>query len=248
MLDELITFAQENPSVYFVLLQLVCIVYMLYELYRLLDDRGWLDAIKERLKKMFGIVFQWANNIGGLIAMGVTSVIFFWSWRDRQCLPLSVTIQKLEDAKFLYEAEHFIPLKISFFNPNPFSLFISEIALKEQGLLAGGYQAYDSTTREVIWDKDSPQALQCTLTVPPAYMTGGKPLQTNTVDCPDMFFIDKNTVGDDKKQLKFQIKYHKTLSRRHKRKLKILSSAISYAPTLYPYENRTFLEKDHGEQ
>jgi len=172
---------------------------------------------KSVFQSMLEILWKILTAIPGL-------AIFYWAVRERIFgIPLNITIKKLMKVPFDYGPKHFIPLEISFFNPNPFAVIVSEMSVgseKEEGQLAVGYRAFDSDKARLLYkDVFTPHLLQLNLHIPPHWATEGGIFKTDTKDCKEIFFVSPDVLNTDAGQIKIRFKCIPTVGWKRKSKV-----------------------------
>jgi len=185
--------------------------------------------IAGKTKKMWETITAWLGEhwwevlkIGVTILLAIPGFLAFRWLRRERCYgkPLSIHVEIIEKTTFGYFPTmlDFEALEMTFLNPNPFTVEITEIKLcDKKGFLGVGKTAGDMEGAYVVcYDEDCPTTLKLPLAIRPSTLTEGKPLQTGTKELKAIFFVNKDVIKRSKGKFKLRFKCEPTNPKKRK--------------------------------
>jgi len=196
---------------------------------------------KRVFRKMWGCAaalggWLYHNGVTLIVALiGAIPGIWSLSWRisdKRKGEPLSASIKMYTDRELTTSPQGYVPLKISFWNENPFSLILTEIAICNvtNGEVTIGSTRKDIRVDYVLKQHIPPQNFTNVLYEIPPFTLSDRPVVTGTADFEGVFFVSNETLRAGGNVLDFRLTYHGNNRKRKDRTLIVSAIVIEKTP------------------
>jgi len=183
---------------------------------------------KKLFRKMWGClvaVGEWLQqNIIGLIGAMTGLASLIWQLIDRRKgKPLCVSIQTLHNKEIIFTPEGYVPLEISFWNDNPFTIILTEVAVcnVKRGDVTVGMSVDETGSRYVLKQHSRPQTFTQVYKAIWPYVPQNMPIATGTKAFSDIFFVSYEALRTGRNILDFRLTYHDTNRKRRNRTVTI---------------------------
>jgi len=183
---------------------------------------------KKVFRKMWGClaaVGEWLQqNIVGLIGAitGLASLI--WQLIDRRKgKPLCAYIRALHNKEIIFTPAGYVPLEITFWNENPFTVILTEIAVcnVKSGDVTVGMSIDEAGSRYILKQHSRPQTFTQVYKAIWPYVSKAAPIVTGTSAFSDIFFVSYEALRTGENILDFRLTYHGTNRKRRNRTITI---------------------------